>query len=340
VLGVIVVQEQCLLKEQKRSRPFLKIAQVSNRGCSRKLQRAVCDLAADSSFDQASKKLKEHYGVELCGETIRQITERHAKRAQEFNRDRPKGSEIARQLVVESDGSMVPIVERREGTGDGRKRKKLSWKEYRLTALQKRGKLNWLYSVAYGSVDRVGDGLSVLAKRAGFGDITQVHGLGDGAIWVREQMERVFGCQMEFTIDFFHLCDYLSAAADVFGEGKTEWMGRTKTALKKGQINTLVEELKRLERQYPNHNGLIACIRYIENRETQFAYDKAIEKGLPIGSGKIESTHRNIIQQRMKKPGAWWKPELAEAMINLRILRANEDWDEFWQEEGHQGMAA
>lgn len=34
----------------------------------------------------------------------------------------------------------------------------------------------------------------------------------------------------------------------------------------------------------------------------------------------------------MKKPGAWWKAGLAEAMINLRILRANKDWDKFWKE--------
>jgi hypothetical protein len=153
-------------------------------------------------------------------------------------------------------------------------------------------------------------------------------------------MERVFGCQMEFTIDFFHLCDYLSAAADIFGEGKAEWMRKTKTALKKSQIKTILGELKELEGQYPNHKGLVDCIHYIGNRETQFAYDRALAKGLPIGSGKIESIHRNIIQQRMKKPGAWWKPDLAEAMINLRILRANGDWDEFWQEEAHQSMVA
>lgn len=334
------MQEQCFLKEKKRSRPFLKMAQVHNRGCSQKLQRAVCDFAADSSFDQASKKLKEHYGVELCTETIRQITENHAKRAQEFNRDQTEKGEVAAQLIAESDGSMVPVIEIREGTGDCRKRKELSWKEYRLTALQKAGKVDWLYTVAYGSVDAVGDGLTILAKRAGFNETTKVHGLGDGAIWVREQMERVFGCQMEFTIDFFHLCDYLSAAADIFCEKKTEWMRDAKTALKKGQIKIILGELKKLKEQYPNHKGLIDCIRYIENRESQFAYDKALAKGLPIGSGKIESTHRNIIQQRMKKPGAWWKPDLAEAMINLRILRANGDWDAFWKGEANQSMVA
>ena len=77
--------------------------------------------------------------------------------------------------------------------------------------------------------------------------------------------------------------------------------------------------MKELKEEYPEHKSLVDCIRYIENRKTQFAYDKAIAKGLPIGSRKIESTHRNIIQQRMKKPRAWWKSDLAEAMINLRI---------------------
>ena len=117
-------------------------------------------------------------------------------------------------------------------------------------------------------------------------------------------------------------------------------MRDAKTALKKGQIKIILGELKKLKEQYPNHKGLIDCIRYIENRESQFAYDKALAKGLPIGSGKIESTHRNIIQQRMKKPGAWWKPDLAEAMINLRILRANGDWDAFWKGEANQSMVA
>ena len=51
--------------------------------------------------------------------------------------------------------------------------------------------------------------------------------------------------------------------------------------------------------------------------------------------GKIDG-----YQQRMKKPGAWWKPVLAKAMINLRVLRANGDWDEFWKEEAQPGIAA
>jgi len=297
-------------------------------------------LGADNSFDQASKKLQEHYNVELCVETIRNITERYAKKSQEFNQSKKECDTIAKQLIAEVDGSMVPIVEILNGQGDRRKRRDLSWKEYRLGALQEAGEVHWLYSVSYGSVDVVGDGLEIIARRAGFCEKTKVHALGDGAVWVREQMERVFGCQMKFTIDFFHLCDYLSAAADIFGEKKAEWMKETKISLKQGGIRKILEELKKQQEQYPNHQGLVDCIRYIENRESQFAYDEVIAQKLPIGSGKIESSHRNIIQQRMKKPGAWWKSDRAEAMIHLRVLRANGDWNEFWEGEACKSRAA
>ena len=234
----------------------------------------------------------------------------------------------------------MPVVEIFVGNGDKRKKRNLLWKEFRLGAIQIFGAVNWTYAVAHGSTEAVGNGLAKIAERVGFGNKTRVHGLGDGAPWVQEQMERVFGCQMEFMVDFFHLCEYLSAAADVFGEQKEEWMKRTADRLKQGKIATILKELKEEQKQCSDHEGVMKCIRYIENRPSQFSYDKAIAKGLPIGSGKIESSHRNIIQQRMKKPGAWWKPETAEAMIHLRVLRANGDWNEFWEEEANKERAA
>lgn len=66
-------------------------------------------------------------------------------------------------------------------------------------------------------------------------------------------------------------------------------------------------------------------------------YKDAIDKGLPIGSGEVESGHRYVIQKRLKIAGAWWKPETAEYMLNLRVLRFNNDWDDYWN---NQRMAA
>ncbi len=72
--------------------------------------------------------------------------------------------------------------------------------------------------------------------------------------------------------------------------------------------------------------------RYMKNRPGQFEYKSAIDQQLPIGSGKIESAHRSLIQKRLKLPGAWWKKQHADQMIQLRVARANGKWDCYWQQ--------
>ena len=73
-----------------------------------------------------------------------------------------------------------------------------------------------------------------------------------------------------------------------------------------------------------------ACHRYLSNRTNQLDYKSAIEEGLPIGSGEIESAHRYVIQKRLKLSGAWWKVENVRPMLTLRVVRANEEWENYW----------
>lgn len=73
-----------------------------------------------------------------------------------------------------------------------------------------------------------------------------------------------------------------------------------------------------------------SAYRYIHNRLEQLDYKGAIAAELPIGSGEIESAHRYVIQQRLKRSGSWWSVENAWAMLALRVLRANQDWQSYW----------
>jgi hypothetical protein len=73
-----------------------------------------------------------------------------------------------------------------------------------------------------------------------------------------------------------------------------------------------------------------AAYRYIHNRLEQLDYKGAIAAELPIGSGEIESAHRYVIQQRLKRSGSWWSVENAWAMLALRVLRQNQDWQSYW----------
>ncbi len=42
--------------------------------------------------------------------------------------------------------------------------------------------------------------------------------------------------------------------------------------------------------------------------------------------------HRSVIQKRLKLSGAWWTTSNAQAMLNLRCLRANQRWSDYWSQ--------
>ena len=71
----------------------------------------------------------------------------------------------------------------------------------------------------------------------------------------------------------------------------------------------------------------------MEKRLKYMDYAQAKQKELPIGSGEIESSHRHVVQKRLKIAGAWWKTENANAMLQLRTARASRYWRAYWNEE-------
>ena len=180
---------------------------------------------------------------------------------------------------------------------------------------------------------QAGAQLAACAKRVGLGAHTQVHGVGDGAPWIVEQMEWTFGAQGRYLIDFYHLCDYLAAASKSCATDPQAWYEAKKTRMKAGAnaevLNALAPHLEPPEVE-DKDAPVRACHRYIRNRPGQFDYPCALAAGLPIGSGEIESAHRYIIQERLKIPGAWWKIENADKMLALRTMRANGNWETYW----------
>jgi hypothetical protein len=57
--------------------------------------------------------------------------------------------------------------------------------------------------------------------------------VGDGARWIANQVEEKFGSNGAYLIDFYHLCEYLSAAAPYCTSGDKEvWLKAPKEALK------------------------------------------------------------------------------------------------------------
>jgi hypothetical protein len=288
-------------------------------------------------------KLVEHYGIVLGESTIRRITEGHAQNIFERTQALPSWPTQpggARVVIVEMDGGMVPMVEPDATQSDQRKGKKLHWKEAKICLAHPQGSKTLAYGgTLQGDVATAGQKLLVCAQQAGFGRDTHVHAVGDGAQWIADQVEDQFGAQGSYLLDFYHVCDYLSAAGKTLvGEAAAQaaWMDEQKARLKTQRAGELLQALQpHLEQAgvADDEAPVRQCHRYLSQRPDQLHYRSAIERDLPIGSGEIESAHRYIVQQRLKRPGAWWRAANAEHMLALRLNRANRQWNTYWADD-------
>lgn len=73
----------------------------------------------------------------------------------------------------------------------------------------------------------------------------------------------------------------------------------------------------------PRHEALT----YIENHREQMRYASVRAQGLPIGSGSVESTCKQLVAQRFRYSGQRWSREGAQAILNLRVLHLSQRWD-------------
>ena len=320
-------------------RPFLRSAGITARRCSLPLQRAVTDFGADHGFGQVPKKLQEHYGITIGVSTVRKVTQAHGARMwqQQERETRPGPTPGCAQQIGELDGSMVPIVTSDTAAEDKRKQKTLHWQEARLALVHAHGSVTPKFAATFGSrVEESGQALLSCARAAGFGTNTQLHGVGDGALWIAEQFATTFGPQASYLVDFYHVCDYLAAASPTCAPDTPHaWLDTQRRLLKNNDVSEVLNQLRphvEAEEVDNDHAPVRACFRYLSNRLQHLDYKGAIEKDLPIGSGEIESAHRYIIQQRLKLPGAWWKAGNVQPMLSLRVARANGDWDKYWEQ--------
>ncbi|MGB5834283.1 MAG: ISKra4 family transposase, partial [Thiohalocapsa sp.] len=237
-------------------------------------------------------------------------------------------------LVAEMDGGMVPIVTVDPKQSDRRKGKRLEWKEAKLSLVHAQDSHERHYGgTLLGGVQGAGSWLFDCARRAGLGTNTQVHAVGDGASWLSDQVEQRFGAQGAFLVDFYPISEYLGEAANVCSTQPADWRRAQQQRLKHNQLPAVLAELEPyVEPDGPADAPVNACHRYLCNRSHQLDYQGALARGLPIGSGEIESAHRYVVQQRLKRPGAWWTTVNAERMLALRLNRVNNRWQPYWDD--------
>lgn len=309
---------------------------VFPRGRSRRLERVLTDFGCEQSFARAAQSVWEHYGFQIGASTVRATTLEQAHRAQQQGEAqyrqpfRVLPAQGAEHVIAQADGSMICTVE----AGRRKSQRPRKYEEIRLVAAQAKDSATTVYAATFEDVDQVGRRWGHCTRQAGWGLNSRIHTLGDGAEWIQLQSREVFGSQGRFLCDFYHVSEYLGAAAPTCRSHNPDQWRRTQQArLRRGAAAKVIDALAaHLEApDTPEEESPVrSAHRYLRNRTEHLDYPGALALGLPIGSGLIESGHRHVLQTRFKKAGAAWLKHHAKQLAQLRVLRANGNWKTFW----------
>jgi len=152
--------------------------------------------------------------------------------------------------------------------------------------------------------------------------------VGDGAEWIWNRTTRfVQRCEI---LDFWHALEHAWAFARLcYGEGlqADRWVQQMAEDLKAGKVEAIIARLKLMQ---PNTPELCASwqslIGYYRANATRMRYDEYLRLGYGIGSGAVESAHKQVVHARFRQAGMRWSEAGARRLLALRLLLLNDNW--------------
>jgi hypothetical protein len=146
------------------------------------------------------------------------------------------------------------------------------------------------------------------------------------------------GVTVTIIIDFVHVLEYTWKAAWSFfepGDPDAEaWVADRAAQILAGNAAQVAAGIRRRATTYgytgAERAGADACAGYLTAKKPYLDYGAALEAGWPIATGVIEGACRHIVKDRMDITGARWSLTGAEAILKLRALITNGDFDEYW----------
>lgn len=340
------------------SKPLVDEMKISHCGRSEAVNRALSDFGIEDSFARAAARFKEHYHYEIGQSAAARSTRNSALQAMNYienklsdlDSDQLHGNISIENMLVELDGCEIrtalfsPVEDSTETTpvyNNPIKEKIIKWRDVRLGFARP---LDSKSKIFVGKMDSYQDVIGQMHSAAvlsGMTPKTKIIGVADGGIGLSEELKRQFP-SMQFILDKSHLKGHLYETAEALGinqKDRRSWVEPRLRSISDGNVEVILKELEEENDKNPNKR-LKRLIGYIMRFYDALDYDNFKSKGYPIGSGEIESAHKSIPQKRLKIPGASWNPDSIDPMLALRILRADDWWDDFWNQRTDKLMAA
>lgn len=313
------------------------------------------------SYELARQELTEH-GLDLDIKEVHGIG-RHAGQAALAYRRRelelyrqgklPASAGHGTRLGAMIDGGRTKLrktTRRQKGRGKSKKQKrrfKTEWREVKqiiVFEMDDQGRMKKgtepIVDGTFNGPDEIMEVLAMRLHQMGASQATVVAFRADGAPWIWDRLDWVIkrlglsAQQVSKGLDWCHAVHHISLALEPILEGE-ERRSEFKTLrqwLKRGSWVQVVEELMRRadDVELAADSDAWTAIAYLAKHGSEGHLDYATfqRRGLPLGSGAIESTIRRVINLRLKGNGIFWDEENAEAMLVLRGLVLSGRWNQ------------
>jgi hypothetical protein len=149
---------------------------------------------------------------------------------------------------------------------------------------------------------------------------------------------------IHIVVDLVHVLGYIWAAAWCFhakdDPAAEDWVAVQALAVLAGQAPQVAESIAAQADACgladDRRTGVQACVRYLTNNHEYLRYDRALASGWPIATGVIEGAGRHLIGDRLGITGSRWSVEGAEAILRLRAVIDNGDFETYWAYHIHR----
>jgi hypothetical protein len=265
----------------------------------------------------------------------------------------PAGPELAGKRVGAAiDGGRTRIrtvVRKQKGRGKSKKRRRkfrVEWREPKVLIIFEmdqrgrmvRGSRPWIDGT-FGGPNEVMELLAMHLHRLGAAQAQVVAFLADGAPWVWDRLawvEQRVGLRpgrVVRVLDWCHALHHVSlglAALGLKGPDQKRRYAQCKQWLRAGRVDKILSYLVTAATDYAAGSPVGKALAYLEKHyyAGHMDYARLRRRGLPLGSGAIESAVRRVVNLRLKGPGLLWLEENAEAVLVLRAAALTDRWSE------------
>jgi hypothetical protein len=164
--------------------------------------------------------------------------------------------------------------------------------------------------------------------------------LSDGERALHDRQREYLPENVTCILDLLHVMERLwKLAWCLFDEKKQkaqaeQWVEERLRMLLDGKVGLVIgglrQTLTKRKLRGSRRKTVREVINYFDRNRGRMRYDEYLAAGYPIGSGVIEGACRHLVKDRLERAGMRWHPDGAQAMLDLRAVYLNEEWEAFW----------